>query len=259
MRFLICLSIQTFNQYFVRSHFPVSLGKFTGCVWAIHYIHTVSSWDWINIYWSDVFVLIHCVWFPPNMPLLIMAKTSALVSSVQITLFQVSCGVFRCNFQKPKQFCHLVYKKKRLSPVNPCKLAVLFQSWTIVLWLTFTTLDEACRVWYVSLFLPAFQLCPDWQQLFLKGRCWCLRQLWHCVNAHLNAPDQRIDDNYPLSSPVFIEAVMCLYFFTGLHRVVPVFACPTTSSAWALPFCAADSRQLIWSFFQRSFCVWLHL
>lgn len=37
-----------------------------------------------------------------------------LVSSVQITLFQNSCGLFRYNFSKPKEQCTIIYPRFNL-------------------------------------------------------------------------------------------------------------------------------------------------
>ena len=77
------------------------------------------------------------------------ANISAVVSSVQNTLFQKSCGLFRWNFASLSCAAMFFFQERMFSPTTLPNKPYLFSFFLIVLALKliFNMLTEACRVW----------------------------------------------------------------------------------------------------------------
>lgn len=94
---------------------------------------------------------------------------SSLVWSVQKRLLQKSCGFFMLFAQ-----------------IQLCKPRLCFHA------LSFNMLSDACTVWDVA--LGFFAVCVSSAQSDLELDLLdylLLGRLWHCVNTHLDAPDQK--------------------------------------------------------------------
>jgi len=121
--------------------------------------------------WYDMFGFLQtcCCALWPNI--------STLVWSVQRTLFQKSCGLFRCIFTNLSCAAMLLFREKRLSPATLPNKPYLFSLFLIVLSWTLTSnmLTEACRVWDVALgFLTLtwdVHSWDDWQLSLMFSTC----------------------------------------------------------------------------------------
>lgn len=111
----------------------------------------------------------------------LQSNISTLISSVQRTLLQRSCGMFILNIANLN--CAVLFREKSRPPGNVSKQAnpfLIAVSWSF----KFNILTEVCRVWGVA----AVSLNIAWTDLGLN-----LLNLWLCVNTHLNAPHWQID------------------------------------------------------------------
>lgn len=164
------------------------------------------------------------------------SNISTLISSVQRTLLQRSCGMFILNVANLN--CAVLCREKSRPPGNVSKQAnpfLIAVSWSF----KFNILTEVCRVWGVA----AVSLNIAWTDLglYLLGRPLPGR-LWLCVNIHLKASHWQFDKTsaftevltpaddqlsvfdqhhlaaiYPLKS--YESSKVILSFSTCLHRV----------------------------------------
>ncbi|MEE6527760.1 hypothetical protein FKM82_029362 [Ascaphus truei] len=80
--------------------------------------------------WYEVFVLICCVWFSPNVALCIMTKHLHFGLVCPKDIVPEVLWFVQMQLCKHKPCCHFLFREKRLSPGNPSKQTILVQSFS---------------------------------------------------------------------------------------------------------------------------------